>query len=177
MASTAAPAADIDFFVSNSPTYFPRNESLALLLVALMVPMCLLFHSYRLHGMRMSPVRILSDTGALAQFLSALTFLSCKAAVCSRATSAYVFNVLSDCIFGGVLQACDFYLTYSRYADVVSILAAANNDDGATVTKLHSTLAVVFVVVLGMLTVRHACHFARTLRVYVCVCVCVCVCV
>jgi hypothetical protein len=136
----------------------PRTDNRHFVIIACILPVLCLVHSFHMHGKSTTQVRVISDTAAVFQFLSALAFLDCKIIVnggrqCGVFWEALVLNVLSDVLCGGMVLACDFWLTYSRYKDLRAILSSVGiTDDDEHLSRSHRIVAFLWVVLLNFVT-------------------------
>jgi hypothetical protein len=137
--------------------HLPRNDNHHFVIAASILPVLCLVHSLHMHGKSTTQVRVISDTAAVFQFLSALAFLNCKVLVtegsCGVLEKALAYNVLSDVICGGMVLGCDFWLTYSRYKDLRAILASVGiTDDEEHVSLSHRMFALFWVIIFNFFT-------------------------
>ena len=82
------------------------------------VAVLIILHSFYINGFSSGKVRICTDIAAYATIIQVVSFLICSQG-CSSRSSAYLLDVLTNAIAGGICQFCDNYMVFNRYSAIV----------------------------------------------------------
>jgi len=80
----------------------------------------ILLHSFYLHKKTWKVVRICNDVAALSLIFESLCCLDCIWHTCALKEQVVMFAGIANSWFGLVIQLCDNYLTFARYAIVAT---------------------------------------------------------
>lgn len=78
----------------------------------------ILIHSFCINKFTLSIVRICTDASCIATIGQHFCLLEC-AVSCTPIKSVVYVNILANAFFSAIVQACDNYITFARYAVVV----------------------------------------------------------
>ena len=124
------------FSVANS---VPAGDSF-LYLAYFVLALCfyILLHSAYLNGKKFSTIRILTDTTCVCTIIQFFLLFECSTKYCGQFKNAIVVDFLANGVFSGIVQGCDNYTTFFRYAAVVG---------EKRITRTRKILTLIYVIV------------------------------
>jgi len=115
------------------------NEFLYLAYFVLAMSFGILIHSFYLNRWKMTTIRVCTDAACVCTIVQFFLLFQCASGKpCGQYKTAILVDVLANGFFSAIVQACDNYITFIRYAAVVG-------DKRISRTRKILTLTYVFV--------------------------------
>ena len=96
------------------------NEFLDLAYFVLAMSFAILIHSFYLNRFKMTTIRVCTDAACVCTIVQFFLLFQCASGKpCGQYKTAILVDVLANGAFSAVVQGCDNYITFVRYAAVV----------------------------------------------------------
>lgn len=124
-------------WVNNSKTI--NFDDVRVLYAGIILSLIVQLHSYWIHKLSISQMRLLNDVAAFSLLGQSICFLVCAKYSVSLTTEIILENLIANALFSALIQIVDNYLTFSRYVVVC----------GGTkyISKWHRTITLTYIII------------------------------